>query len=41
MQLDPIENIVVDHMETWDQKPDDVSGKIKFFDSSFNPPGFD
>ena len=40
-QLDPVENLVIDHAETWDQKPDDVSGAIKFFDSGFNPPGFD
>jgi hypothetical protein len=37
LTLDPKENIVVEHIETWDQKPDEVSSKIKFFDNSFNP----
>lgn len=40
LTLDPVENIVIDHTETWDQKPDEVSGAIKFFDTNFNPPGF-
>lgn len=41
LTLDPKENLVVEHIESWDQNPDEVSGKIKFFDSGFNPPGFD
>jgi hypothetical protein len=36
-----VENIVVDHIETWDVDPAKVTGLIKFFDSSFDPPGFD
>ncbi len=41
LKLDPVENIVIDHTETWDQRPDDVTRAIKFFDKGFNPPGFD
>ncbi|KAG1675252.1 hypothetical protein FOA52_016283 [Chlamydomonas sp. UWO 241] len=41
LTLDPVENIVVDHIETWDVDPSEVTKSIKFFDSSFNPPGFD
>ncbi|KAG1669127.1 hypothetical protein FOA52_002638 [Chlamydomonas sp. UWO 241] len=41
LTLDPVENLVVDHIETWDVDPDENTKSIKFFDSSFDPPGFD
>uniref|UniRef100_A0A7S1BSY8 SnoaL-like domain-containing protein n=1 Tax=Corethron hystrix TaxID=216773 RepID=A0A7S1BSY8_9STRA len=41
LTLDPIENIVVDHTEVWDQKPNEIVSNLKFFDPKFDPPGFD
>eukprot|EP00798_Chlamydomonas_sp_ICE-L_P012591 gene12591-15816_t len=41
LTLDPVENIVVDHTEYWDQKPSDLLQSFKFFDPNFDPPGFD
>lgn len=40
LTLDPEDNIIIDHKESWDQAPDEVTRGIKFFDDSFNPPGF-
>jgi hypothetical protein len=40
LTLDPIDNIIVDHKESWDTAPDEVTRGIKFFDNSFDPPGF-
>ena len=40
LTLDPVDNIIIDHKESWDSAPDEVSSKIKFFDDSFDPPGF-
>jgi len=39
--LDPVENLITDHIESWDVPADEVTSAIKFFDSNFNPPGFD
>jgi hypothetical protein len=39
--LDPKLNLITDHIESWDTPPDQVTSQIKFFDRSFNPPGFD
>eukprot|EP00931_Biecheleriopsis_adriatica_P046950 TRINITY_DN27022_c0_g1_i1.p1 TRINITY_DN27022_c0_g1~~TRINITY_DN27022_c0_g1_i1.p1 ORF type:complete len:267 (+),score=38.38 TRINITY_DN27022_c0_g1_i1:64-864(+) len=39
--LDPVENIIVDHTEKWDQTPDEIKSGLKFFDDGFNPPGFE
>lgn len=41
LTLDPVENIVVDHTETWDQTPADIKSGLKFFDERFDPPGFE
>ena len=38
--MDPVENLVIDHTETWDQSPDEVTSQIKIFDFGFNPEGF-
>eukprot|EP00588_Corethron_pennatum_P008566 CAMPEP_0194268490 /NCGR_PEP_ID=MMETSP0169-20130528/2802_1 /TAXON_ID=218684 /ORGANISM="Corethron pennatum, Strain L29A3" /LENGTH=223 /DNA_ID=CAMNT_0039009741 /DNA_START=100 /DNA_END=771 /DNA_ORIENTATION=- len=41
LTLDPIENIVIDHTEVWDQKPKEIVSNLKFFDPKFDPSGFD
>lgn len=41
LTLDPLRNIVIDHTETWDQKPSEIKAGFKFFDPQFNPEGFD
>jgi len=40
LTLDPIENLIVDHTEVWDQSPEEIKRDLKFFDSAFDPPGF-
>ena len=40
LTLDPLENVVVDHTEVWDQAPSEIVQNLKFFDKSFDPPGF-
>ena len=41
LTLDPVENIVIDHTERWDQSPDEIKAGLKFFDPNFDPPGFE
>lgn len=41
LTLDPVENIIVDHTEVWDQQPSEILKSLKFFDAQFNPPGFE
>ena len=40
LTLDPIENLVVDHTEVWDDQPKDIVSNLKFFDPKFDPTGF-
>ena len=40
LTLDPVENLVIDHTEVWDQSPKEISANLKFFDPKFDPPGF-
>jgi len=40
LTLDPVENLVVDHTEVWDQSPKEIVSSLKFFDAKFDPPGF-
>ena len=40
LTLDPTDNVIIDHKESWDTPPDEVTKGIKFFDDSFDPPGF-
>jgi hypothetical protein len=41
LTLDPVENIVIDHTEVWDQSPKEISAGFTFFDPKFDPPGFE
>ena len=41
LTLDPVENIIIDHTEKWDQEPKEIVSKLQFFDKKFDPPGFD
>ena len=40
LTLDPVENLVIDHTEVWDQSPKEITANLKFFDPKFDPPGF-
>lgn len=40
LTLDPIDNLVIDHTERWDQSPSEIKSGLKFFDPDFDPPGF-
>ena len=41
LTLDPVDNLVIDHTEVWDQSPKEISAGFKFFDPKFDPPGFE
>ena len=41
LTLDPVDNIVIDHTEVWDQSPKEISSGFTFFDPKFDPPGFE
>jgi len=40
LTLDPLENLIIDHTEVWDQSPEEIKRGLKFFDDKFDPPGF-